>query len=265
MDLGVRARHALWIARTMARTDLSPLSPADVQRIEAVSRPRAVPAGTLLMGAGEESGMVYIIRDGEVELYHKRLVGRRTVALVRPVGVIGDIPMFCGKPMPFDAVASRHCVVFALARDQLLDLLQASSSLALGWLTSVARRMEDNQRRILTVLTKDLRAQVATVLLDEREPGADGVWMVRLPQAVVAQLLGARRQSVSRVLGDLRASGLVTTGYREIRLHDLEALAEVAGEPAVPEPCGPGAPPTPARGGRPVSPSSTRGGSVQRS
>lgn len=247
MQPGIVARHALWIARAMARTDLSPLSPVDVQRIEQVCRLQALSAGTLLMSAGDESGRVYIVRDGEVELNHRRLVGRRTVALVRPVGVIGDIPMFCGKPMPFDAVASRDCMVFELARSQLLELLRASPSLALGWITSIAKRMEDTQRRILTVLTKDLRGQVATVLLDEREPAGAGDPVVRLPQGVIAQLLGVRRQSVSRVLAALRAGGLLTTGYREIRLHDLESLAQVAGEPSVPVPCGQGAPPGPAR------------------
>lgn len=239
--------HALWIARAMARNDLSPLAPEDLPRLEAICAPRSVRVGSLLMRSGEDADRVFVVREGEVQLLARlRPVGRHVVGLVRAGGVIGDIPMLCGKPMPFDAVVARDGVVLELERGRLVELLRTSPTLSLRWTTSVARRMEENQRRILAMLTLDLAGQVATILLDEREPGPSDLVVVRLSHAVIAQLLGARRQSVSRVMRDLRRRGLVGTGYRETALLDLDRLAALAGRPVVSPPCGQGAATRPA-------------------
>jgi CRP-like cAMP-binding protein len=214
----------------MARTDLSPLQPDDVASLEAMCRVQQVPAGTRLIAAGSEVETIYVVRSGEVELSSRRaLGGRQLVALVRAGDVLADIPMFCERRMPFDARTGADSTIIELDRDELVDLLQRSPSLSLRWATSVAKRLEQTQRRMVTVLTKDLRAQVATVLLEEREPEPGGQWVVRLTHATLAELLGARRQSVSRVVAKLRKSGLVATRYRSMYLQDLDALADVAG------------------------------------
>lgn len=236
--------HALWIARAMARTDLSPLAPEDIPRLEAICRLRAAPAGTLLMAAGSEVDTVLVVRDGEVRLSARlRPAGRQTVAVVRAGGVVGDIPMLCGARMDFDAVAGGPVVVLELERRRLTELLRSSPTLSLRWMTSVARRLEQNQRRILAALTSDLMGQVAALLLDEREPGLHGTPLVRLSHAVIAQLLGAQRPSVTRTLRELRRRGLVRVGYREVELLDLAGLAALAGRDHVAAPCGQGAVP----------------------
>ncbi len=223
-------RHALWIARAMARTDLSPLQPADVEALEAICRARHVAAGTVVVPAGSPVDAVYVVRSGEVQLALRRpLGGRQLVGLVREGGVVADIPMFCEQPMPFDAVTGTDSTVIELDRDRLVALLQRSPSLSLRWTSSVAKRLEQTQRRMIAMLTKDLEAQVATVLLDERQRSAAGGWFVPLSHGAISQLLGVRRQSVSRVIAGLRGRGLVAGGYRRLGIVDLEGLAHVAG------------------------------------
>jgi CRP-like cAMP-binding protein len=76
-------------------------------------------------------------------------------------------------------------------------------------------------------------AQVAFLLLEHAEMSGDGPPVLQLSHDVIAQLLGARRQSVSRVLGGLRDRGLVTTAYRRLVLEDPDGLQAVAG-PSLP-------------------------------
>lgn len=228
-------RHALWIARAMARTDLTPLRSADIDQLERAVRVRHEPQGSLLIAAGEEVNAVHVVRSGEVRLAIRRpLGGRQLVGLIREGGVVGDIPMFCERAMPFDALAGQHTTILEIPRDQLLHLLTQSPSLALRWMTSLAKRLEQTQHRMVSMLTQDLKMQIAVLLLDERERDAMGGWVVRLSHATIAQLLGVRRQSVSRVLANLREQGLVTSGYRAIALNDLDGLADVAGIPIAP-------------------------------
>lgn len=236
---GLTNRHALWIARAMARTDLSPLQTKDIVALQAICRDRNVASGEVLLSAGTPVDRIFVVRTGEIQLAARRpLIGRRVVGLVHEGGVVADIQLFCDGPMPFDAIAAVDSVVIELDRAALLDLLRSSPSLGLRWATSVAKRLEHSQRRILSLLTQDLRAQVATMLLDERCRDGDHGWVVRLSHATMAQLLGVRRQSVSRVLGEFRRRGLVGGGYASLPLIDLEALAGVAGEPLEKFECG---------------------------
>jgi CRP-like cAMP-binding protein len=156
------------------------------------------------------------------------------MAVVRPGGVIADIPLLLGAPMPFDAVASRdtHCI--ALTKQRWTDLLTTNDSLALRWMTSIARRLDDDRRRLVVVTSKTLIAQVAYLLLDLAESDVDDRRVVRLSHTTLAHLLGARRQSVTRVIAQLREQGLIQTGYGATELLDVEGLTEVMGADPLP-------------------------------
>jgi CRP-like cAMP-binding protein len=128
---------------------------------------------------------------------------------------------------------SRRALVCELDRKALLAFLTSAPAASLRWMRSIALRLDDDRRHLLAVLTSDLTAQVAFLLLEHAEPGPNGRPVVRLSHEVIAQLLGARRQSVSRVIADLRERGVLSTAYRQIVLDDPDALQDVAG-PSLP-------------------------------
>jgi CRP-like cAMP-binding protein len=225
-------RHAMWIARAMARTDLSPLTANDIMALEECSEPRRVEAGTMLVSAGQEVTHIHIVREGRVHLAIRNpTVGRQTIGIVGPGGVVADVPLLTQQAMPFDAFADVDSTVLTIARDRLLVMLSESPSLSLRWTTSVAQRLEETQRRLVTLLTKDLASQIATVLMDHRVRH-DDAWTVQMPHQTIAHLLGARRQSVSRVLGQMRREGLVRSRYGSVEILDLAGVAALAGEQA---------------------------------
>ncbi len=77
--------------------------------------------------------------------------------------------MLLGNPMPFDAVASRDTEMIAVSRQRWTELLASSPSLSLRWMTSIARRLDDDRRRLVVVTSKPLISQVAYLLLDLAE------------------------------------------------------------------------------------------------
>ncbi len=202
---------------------------SDVSHIKAVGAEEYVHPGHRLLAAGDQVDGVLIVGSGEVELLAHTVAGRRVMAVVRKGGVIGDIPLFLEAPMPFDAVVSRGALVCELDRSALLAFLTSAPSASMRWMRSIALRLDDDRRRLMAILTSDLKAQVAFLLLEhaEMKPGAQPI--VHLTHEVIAQLLGARRQSVSRVIAGLRDEGLLTSAYRRIVINDAEALQAVAG------------------------------------
>ena len=99
-------------------------------------------------------------------------------------------------------------------------LITARGQLARRWLTSVAARLASSQSRLVGLLGATLTAQTARLLLDE----ADRDGRIALSQATIAAMLGARRPSVNKVLGELAHAGLIEVSYRSIRVVDRERL-----------------------------------------
>ena len=128
---------------------------------------------------------------------------------------------------------SRRALVCELDRKALLAFLTSAPAASLRWMRSIAMRLEDDRRRLLAVLTSDLTSQVAFLLLEQAEPNPAGKPVVHLSHEVIAQLIGARRQSVSRIVAELRERGILSTAYREIVVDDPDSLQAVAG-PSLP-------------------------------
>lgn len=233
MDHAEHDSVGAWSARAAARQDVAPFTARDAAHLKAAAVEEHVEAGTRLLTAGDTVDHVLVVGSGEVELLAHFPGGRRVMAVVRKGGVIGDIPLFLEAPMPFDAVVSRRALVCQLDRTALLAFLSSAPSASLRWMRSIAVRLDDDRRRLLAVMTSDLTGQVAFLLLEHAEPVAQGDPVVRLSHDVIAQLLGARRQSVSRVMADLRTRGLLDTAYRRIVLRDPDGLQQVAG-PSLP-------------------------------
>ena len=136
--------------------------------------------------------------------------------------------------MPFDAIASRDTECIKLSRQRWTELLTSSPDLALRWMTSIARRLDDDRRRLVVVTSKPLVGQVAYLLLDLAEEGPAGELVVKLSHTTIAHLLGARRQSVTRVVGELKRRQLIDARYGHTVILDLDGLREVMGSEPLP-------------------------------
>jgi CRP-like cAMP-binding protein len=234
LDLGRPPATGRWISPASAQDNLGLLRRGELGELRRFGTVRYADAGTVVAAAGSPATHVQVVADGELELMARLDGGRATMAVVRSGGVIMDIPMLLGNPMPFDAVASRDTEMVALSRQRWTQLLSSSPSLSLRWMTSIARRLDDDRRRLVVVTSKPLIAQVAYLLLDLAETDLGGRLVARLSHTTMAHLLGARRQSVTRVVGELRERGLIETSYGSTLILDAEALHDVMGREPLP-------------------------------
>jgi len=210
------------------------LRPGELAQLRTIGTVRYVEAGTLVAAAGSTATHVQVVGGGELELMARQEGCRATTAVVRTGGVIMDIPLLLGNPMPFDALASRDTEMISLSRQRWTQLLTSSPSLSLRWMTSIARRLDDDRRRLVVVTSKPLVSQVAYLLPDLAESGLGQQRVVRLSHTTMSHLLGARRQSITRVIAHLRQSGLVSTAYGSTVLPDERGLRDVMGPDPLP-------------------------------
>ena len=225
--LGSRlSNDGTWIACCLGRGRRAPLNESDVAELAAELGESRHAGGTFVFRRGDSAACVHVVRRGTMEL--SRVINGRRVALqiLRPGDVFGDVPAFLGEPEPFDARALEDCAVLSLEATSLFALLQARPQVARRWILSLAERMSGLQHRLGDLLAGGLDAQLASILL--RESADDGE--VQLTQDQLAEMVGAARTSVQRVLKTLEAGGLVELGYRRIAVLDPGGLVGLIGD-----------------------------------
>ena len=216
-----RLRHAAWLAGSLGGRRPSAFTQEDIERLaEAITVVR-VPRMTRLLAQGQPVDFVAVIESGQVEL--SRRIGLRRVVLriLRAGDLLGDTAYLRRSECPFHARALTEVVYVRLADRAVTDLVRTRPALAWALLTNLATRLEAAHRQLARFRRQNLRSRIASLLLDHQDP--DG-GPVRLPQSTLAQLAGASRSSVNRILKDFEDEGWLRVAYRQVDILDAEGL-----------------------------------------
>jgi CRP-like cAMP-binding protein len=177
--------------------------------------------GAPLLTEGDAVESVYLIRSGEVEVYRRTRGRRLVVQILHPGDLLGLVPHLRGRPAHYSARALSSVQVIRLRPDAVSWLLQTRPSLSRRFVVYLIGHLERMAMRVEELSGGGLRARVASVLLDQ---ASDGSGIVRLPQSTLADLLGASRSSVNRILKDMEARGMVRVRYRRVEILDSAAV-----------------------------------------
>ena len=217
-------RHAEWIADWLGPAELAAAQSDDVDELAGLLREDHYLAGATVFRMGQAPTRVHIVRRGAIEL-SRNLGGRRVVLqILRPGDVVGDVSLFLRMQVPWDAVALEDSLILSADSLSLHRLLKERPGLTWRWLHSVSSRVAGFWNRVVELLAGGLEAQVATVLLRRAEHG-----VVHLSQTRLAELVGANRSSVNRVLKRLVEEGMVTVSYGRVEILDQPGLVKTSG------------------------------------
>lgn len=217
-------REAAWMARCVGRGEWAPLFDDDLAELGQRLEPVHFDPGALVFAQGKTSDAVWIFRSGRVELSRRDGKRRLIVQIVHPGDVDGDIGLIMQMPLPYSAHAIDDVEALRLSNEDFEWLIASRPAVARRWLSSVAARLMSAERRILQLAGRDLKTQLANLLLDEEREDS-----VALPQESLAALLGVRRPSLNKVLRDLERAGVVELSYRCVDIADRRALVRAAG------------------------------------
>ena len=98
-----------------------------------------VNAGETLFHAGDPGDSLFIVREGEVELFIKDTVGQKIVLTTAgPGDMFGELAMLDTGPRTATALALTDCDVLVLDRDDLVLLFQKKPDAALHMLAALS-------------------------------------------------------------------------------------------------------------------------------
>lgn len=211
-----------YAVRPTAHGDVSGL------QVHAPGHVLAFPRGGIVFAVGEPAQAMFRLKEGLVRIVRLAPDGHtQTIRHVHP----GD---FFGEEALLEATHPDTLETLTEASVQAIDprFLDRHDLMVIA--QSLGRQMQRLMDYGYHLQTGDLRQRVARYLVSladtalcRRRAGAPPT--VYATHELIAEGTASTRESVSKIIAELRGEGLIGTGYRAIALLDLEGLTEAAG------------------------------------
>lgn len=193
-----------------------------------------VERGKTIFFPGDPAERVYLIRRGAVRLSRVYESGEEiTVALLRENSLFGVLSLLTGHRSDrfYHSIAFTRVEMLTAPAASVRQAIEADSGVGLLLLQGLSSRILQTETMIETLTHRDMSSRLVSFLLvlcrDFGVPDDHGITIdLRLSHQAIAEAIGSTRVTITRLLGDLRNSGLVEIDRKKITVLDPIALAK---------------------------------------
>lgn len=193
---------------------------------------RSLPGATIAYGPGEEiyaqaeeTDLIYRVISGAVRTTRLDSDGRRQIGDFYYVGDFFGLE--AGPEHRFSAEALCDAQIQVLKRASLALADDTASIERMIW-TATARELERTREHLMMLGRKTAREKVASFLYDLSDRQGGDVQTLTMGRQDMADYLGLTIETVSRMLTQLQAEGLVTfMGCRQFKIGNRTALTRL--------------------------------------
>jgi CRP/FNR family transcriptional regulator, cyclic AMP receptor protein len=185
--------------------------------------------GEMLFFEGADSTFLYLVERGAVKVFRSLESGRELIlGLFRHGDAIGEVALIDGQGYPASASAHEDSTVLLMRRNDYLYYLKRFDGAAIALLRDLMMRMRTMQRRMEDLGGGGVEYRLGRVLqtLCAAAGKTDGPLYVTvlLTRQDLADMVGARVETVIRIMSRWQKEGLVGTDERGLWVRDCAAL-----------------------------------------
>lgn len=212
----------LWFLR---RLDLfEGMSDGDIARLGTVLQERTCRRGhdVVVRPTGDR---IYLLKSGRVRVTN----GDVNVAILGPGQLFGTSALFGAAATMQKVVALEDVVICEASAGQFLAAMTMHPKLAAKVAMLLARQLFELEQTVQRATTDPIEARLADLLLRIADRSGTTSHVRGLSQADMARMIGASRESVSRILATWEREGILRTRPRLVDLVDEEKLRDRTG------------------------------------
>lgn len=212
------------------------LGPDEIARVESRSRSRDFPARSQIYLPQDSGDSVLLLVAGRVKLYHITAEGKETIlAFIEPGELFGELSLVQTGGREEFAEAMQKSQVVLIPGDAVRGLMESHADVALKVTKLFGLRRQRIERRLKSLMYRSNRERLVSLLLELVERYGHqtdrGVEIgIRLSHQELASVIGATRETVTVLLGNLRDEGLLVINRRRLVLHNVSRMAASIGE-----------------------------------
>lgn len=196
------------------------LSRQDIDFISSHGVIKAFPKCSIILNEGDDSDFICVILEGLVKVYASDENGKEvTLNIQGPGEYFGELALIDDAPRSASVMAIKPSRLVFVSRRDFEACLAKNPSLALKLIRSLSKRVRSLTEVVKNLALQDVYGRVVRTLLKlAKEKEGHLVIDQKLTHQDLANMVGASREMVSRILKDLNTGGYIQTKEKIITI-----------------------------------------------
>ena len=175
---------------------------------------------TIVINQGDETYSLYVILSGSVKVFVSGEDGREVVLNHQHAGdCFGDLALIDKQPRVASVMTTEPSTFMVISREDFLACLAKNPEIAINLIKPMISHIRMLAKNVSSLALLDVYGRVARTLLDLSEREGDVMITEKLTQQEIADMVGASRAMVSRILKDLKVGGYISIENKRITIH----------------------------------------------
>lgn len=210
---------------------VSGMKPADREALLALARIGEFAKGEFVFNAGDPGQNVYILESGRAKICQLSPEGKEIILwFCLPGEMFGMAEVPHGSAREVFAQVCTRSSVYSIPRETFNIFLSDHPDTALQVISLLSCRLRTIGHMLLNLAQDDVTSRIVKLLLrlsvpSMRNQDANMSLQIPLTHQEIADMVGASRQTVSTVLGELRREGALDVVKHRIHIHNGERLS----------------------------------------
>ena len=183
--------------------------------------------GTVFFSPEDSSERLFILKEGQVELYRLTSGGKRLVTQrIGPGTIFGEMGLLGQTLQGCFAESTENSLVCVATRSDILRLLKERPDVAVRLLESIGSRLKLMEDRLEQAVFSTVKVRLARFLQANMDPATGAV--TGYTHAEIGDTIGTLRQTVTETLSEMQRRGVLEVGHKRVRVTNPQRLEEIA-------------------------------------
>ncbi|MDD2988285.1 MAG: Crp/Fnr family transcriptional regulator [Zoogloea sp.] len=187
------------------------LSDEQAEVLRGRSRIRSFAPNTIVVNEGDDGSSLFVVQSGSLKVFLTDNIGREvTLSLLDPGDYFGELALLDDAPRSASVIALSRSEVLQIPRVAFLALIEAYPACMQIVVRNLVGRIRTLTESVRALALVDVFGRISR-LFDSLAVEEDGVAIIdrRLTQQDLANMVGASREMVNRILRDMVSGGYV--------------------------------------------------------
>lgn len=203
-----------------------------LEHIEYIARSKFIKKKNIIFHEGSDKEAVYFLKSGLVKTYKTDIDGNeQIVSLLSKGDMLPHTGFFNQAPYPATAETLTDTQVVILPLVSFEQLILDVPALAMSMINMMGAKIGELQKILLHITGHDVQGRLSAFLLklaDQLGERIDNHIRIELPitNQEIANTIGTTRETVNRLLNQMKREKIIDSNRSEIIIRDLDALKE---------------------------------------
>ena len=214
----------------------SDLSEKECEFLKPICKPRNYLKNSMIILEEEYGDLVFLVKVGTIKITRVNDEGKEVIlALLGPGEMFGELAVLDGEARSANALAQENCELFAINKEDFLDILKNHPTVSYNVMSELAKRLRKSDQQIEALSLSDAEHRIGVSLLNLAEDMGvirkGKVTIQNLPfQQDIANMAGTSRETVSRVLKILENKNMIFKEGHTLVIPDYGFFKQIFGK-----------------------------------